>query len=329
MRRYLSSPPRRPARARLHRGRRGSSSALLGAYQYLQPVAADVATIKDIRLQVPLRVYSRDGKLIAQFGEQRRIPLSFEAIPNQMVNAVLAAEDDSFFQHSGVDYPGLARATARHLVSGEKAEGGSTITMQLTRGIFLSPEKSYRRKLLEIFTTFRIEQELTQAGNPRAVSEQDVSRPARVRHRCRSGGLLRQDGRSADAAGDRADRRHVPAAVARQPGRERRPGAAATRLRAAAHAREGIHHAGRVRHRVERAGRIAACTDRPSKSKRRTSRRWCASSCSIASAPRRTPRATKQSRRSTAACRVRPCARCALRCSNTTSVTAIADRQDA
>jgi penicillin-binding protein 1A len=133
---------------------------LLGAYQYLRPSLPDVTQIKDIRLQVPLRVYSRDGKLIAQFGEQRRIPLSFEAIPNQMVNAVLAAEDDNFFQHSGVDYPGLIRAVVRHLVSGEKAEGGSTITMQLTRGIFLSPEKSYRRKLLEIFTTLRIEQEL-------------------------------------------------------------------------------------------------------------------------------------------------------------------------
>ncbi len=79
---------------------------LLGAYQYLHPSLPDVTAIKDIRLRVPLRVYSRDGKLIAQFGEERRIPLAFDAIPNQMVNAVLAAEDDSFFQHSGVDYPG-------------------------------------------------------------------------------------------------------------------------------------------------------------------------------------------------------------------------------
>ena len=110
---------------------------------------------------MPLRVFSRDGRLIAQFGEQRRIPLSFEAIPGQMINAVLAAEDDRFFQHGGVDYPGLIRAVVRHLMSGDKAEGGSTITMQLTRGIFLSPEKSYRRKMLEIFTTLRIEQELT------------------------------------------------------------------------------------------------------------------------------------------------------------------------
>jgi penicillin-binding protein 1A len=134
---------------------------MLGCYQYLHPSLPDVSTIKDIRLRVPLRVYSRDGKLIAQFGEERRIPLAFEAIPKQLINAVLAAEDDNFFQHGGVDYPGLIRATARHLLSGEKSEGGSTITMQLARGLFLSPEKSYRRKLIEIFTTFRIEQELT------------------------------------------------------------------------------------------------------------------------------------------------------------------------
>src|SRR5690606_33836480 len=78
--------------------------ALLGAYQYLRPALPDVTAIKDIRLQVPLRVYSRDGKLIAQFGEQRRIPLAFDALPSQLVNAVLAAEDDNFFRHGGIDY---------------------------------------------------------------------------------------------------------------------------------------------------------------------------------------------------------------------------------
>lgn len=160
MRRYFKSPLRL-----ILAGLLGVTGAgvlgMLGAYQYLRPGLPDVTTIKDIRLQVPLRVFSRDGRLIAQFGEQRRIPLSFEAIPGQMINAVLAAEDDRFFQHGGVDYPGLARAVLRHLISGNKAEGGSTITMQLARGVFLSPEKSYRRKMVEIFTTLRIEQELT------------------------------------------------------------------------------------------------------------------------------------------------------------------------
>jgi penicillin-binding protein 1A len=160
MRRYLQSPLRL-AFAGLVGAVGAAVLGLLGAYQYLRPSLPDVSAIKDIRLQVPLRVFSRDGRLIAQFGEQRRIPLPFEAIPGQMINAVLAAEDDRFFQHNGVDYPGLARAVIRHLLSGRKSEGGSTITMQLARGVFLSPEKSYRRKMIEIFTTLRIEQELT------------------------------------------------------------------------------------------------------------------------------------------------------------------------
>ena len=109
MRRYLSSPPR----VLLALGFTALGAlvlAALGCYQYLHPSLPDVTTIKDIRLRVPLRVYSRDGRLIAQFGEERRIPLAFDAIPNQLINAVLAAEDDNFFQHGGVDYPGLMRA---------------------------------------------------------------------------------------------------------------------------------------------------------------------------------------------------------------------------
>jgi len=162
MRRYLSSPWRLVLSALILLVG-GGVLGLFGAYQYLHPSLPDVASIRDIQLQVPLRVYSRDGRLIAQFGEQRRIPLPYEAIPKQIVNAVLSAEDDGFFHHSGVDYPGLLRATGRHLLSGEKSEGGSTITMQLTRGIFLSPEKSYRRKMLEIFLTLRIEQQFSKS----------------------------------------------------------------------------------------------------------------------------------------------------------------------
>lgn len=160
MRSYLRSPVRLVLAALLVVGG-ALILAVLGAYQYLQPSLPDVTTIKDIRLQVPLRVYSRDGKLIAQFGEQRRIPLAFEEIPPQLVNAVLAAEDDRFFEHGGVDYAGLLRALTRHILSGERSEGGGTITMQLARGIFLSPEKTYRRKLQEIFLAWRIERELS------------------------------------------------------------------------------------------------------------------------------------------------------------------------
>ncbi len=136
----------------------GAISLLVaGATQYLEPEIPDVAALRDVRLQVPLRIYSRDGKLLAQIGEQRRIPLQFQEYPQSVVSAFLAAEDDRFFEHNGVDYPGLVRAIAVNLSSGSKREGGGTITMQLARNMFLSPERSYRRKMLEIISAWRIE----------------------------------------------------------------------------------------------------------------------------------------------------------------------------
>lgn len=133
------------------------SLLVAGATQYLEPEIPDVAALRDVRLQVPLRIYSRDGKLLAQIGEQRRIPLQFQEYPQTVINAFLAAEDDRFFAHNGVDYFGLARAIVVNLSSGSKREGGGTITMQLARNMFLSPERSYRRKMLEIISAWRIE----------------------------------------------------------------------------------------------------------------------------------------------------------------------------
>jgi len=137
--------------------------AALSAYLYLAPSLPDVASLRDVQLQVPLRVYSRDGRLIAQIGEYRRIPVAYEQVPEQLVQAVLAAEDDRFFAHHGVDYAGLARAVPNYLVYGKssRAGGGGTITMQLARNIFLTPEFSPRRKLSEIFLSFRIESSFT------------------------------------------------------------------------------------------------------------------------------------------------------------------------
>ncbi|MGC3981262.1 MAG: penicillin-binding protein 1A [Steroidobacteraceae bacterium] len=135
----------------------GVGLLIAGAMQYLEPQVPDVAALRDVRLQIPLRIYSRDGKLLAQIGEQRRIPLAFAEYPQMTVNAFLAAEDDRFFEHNGVDYAGLIRAIAVNLSSGSKREGGGTITMQLARNMFLSPERSYRRKMLEIISAWRIE----------------------------------------------------------------------------------------------------------------------------------------------------------------------------
>ena len=133
----------------------------LATYYYLAPTLPEVATLRDVRLQVPLRIYTRDGRLLAQIGEQRRLPVRFEDVPKLLVDAFLAAEDERFFTHSGVDTGGLLRALAVTAASGEARQGGSTITMQLARNMFLTPEKQLRRKLREIFLALQIENELS------------------------------------------------------------------------------------------------------------------------------------------------------------------------
>ncbi|MCW8845965.1 MAG: penicillin-binding protein 1A [Gammaproteobacteria bacterium] len=131
------------------------------AYFYLEPGLPDVESLREIRLQVPLRIYTRDGRLVAEFGEKRRIPANYEEIPPRMIEAFLAAEDDRFYEHPGVDYQGLMRAAFFLAVTGERRQGGGTITMQLARNFFLTPEKTYIRKLREIFLALRIEGELS------------------------------------------------------------------------------------------------------------------------------------------------------------------------
>lgn len=132
-----------------------------GLYWYLAPKLPPIDNLKDVQLQEPLRVYSKDGRLIAEFGEKRRTPLEFEEIPPIMVKAVLAAEDDRFYQHPGVDWQGLTRAVVHLVRTGEKGPGGSTITMQVARNFFLGREKTYVRKVNEILLALKIEKELT------------------------------------------------------------------------------------------------------------------------------------------------------------------------
>jgi penicillin-binding protein 1A len=127
---------------------------------YLAPRLPDSRELRGVELQEPLRVYARDGTLLAEFGEKRRIPVQYDAIPPQLIQAVLASEDDRFFEHPGVDYQGLLRAALMLLATGEKQQGGSTITMQVARNFFLSSEKTYLRKLTEILLALKIEREL-------------------------------------------------------------------------------------------------------------------------------------------------------------------------
>ena len=125
---------------------------------YVDSKLPDEGTIKDIELQIPLKIFSSDGKLIGEFGEQRRTALSFNDIPTHYVNAVLAAEDDNFFSHSGVSYAGLIRSLYRIVISGKIQGGGSTITMQVAGNYLTSRDISLFRKVKDIFLAYRLEE---------------------------------------------------------------------------------------------------------------------------------------------------------------------------
>ena len=143
------------------RGARGTAWVLAGVYLYLSPNLPNVETLRDVRLQTPMRVYSADGALIGQFGEQKRNPLAYDEIPQQFVNALLSAEDDGFFEHRGIDIGGLLRAVSELLITGEKGSGGSTLTMQVARNYFLSLERTFFRKFNEILLAIEIERRLS------------------------------------------------------------------------------------------------------------------------------------------------------------------------
>lgn len=135
--------------------------SIIGLYKYVEPQLPDVATLKDVHLQIPMQVYSADGELIAQYGEKRRIPVTLREIPPQLIKAFIATEDSRFYEHHGVDPVGIFRATSIAMFSGRATQGASTITQQLARNFFLSPERTLLRKIKEVFLAIRIEQLLT------------------------------------------------------------------------------------------------------------------------------------------------------------------------
>jgi penicillin-binding protein 1A len=132
-----------------------------GAFLYLSPNLPSVDSLRSIQLQIPLRVYSSDGKLIAEFGEMRRSPIRFADIPPQFIQALLSAEDDNFLNHYGVDPASLMRAATQLVKTGHIQTGGSTITMQVAKNFFLTSERSFSRKTNEILLALQIERELT------------------------------------------------------------------------------------------------------------------------------------------------------------------------
>jgi len=137
------------------------ASGLIGAYYYVAPSLPPAETIRDIPLQIPLRIFSRDGRLIEEVGERRRILIDFDDLPPFVVQAFVAAEDGRFFEHPGIDYLGIARALLSMLTTGEISGGGSTITQQLARDYFLTREQLFTRKLREAFLAYKIEQEFS------------------------------------------------------------------------------------------------------------------------------------------------------------------------
>ena len=130
-------------------------------FLYLSPKLPSIDELKDTRWQIPLRVTSQDLKIISEFGEKKRSPIDFDEIPTLMIDAILAAEDDSFFEHNGVVVSGLMRGVVQLATEGRIRSGGSTITIQVARNFFLSKRQEFTRKFNEILLTFRIEKALT------------------------------------------------------------------------------------------------------------------------------------------------------------------------
>src|SRR5262245_57023880 len=143
------------------------SALFIGAYYYVEPSLRDAEDLRNLKMQIPLQVYSRDGRLIAEFGEFKRTPVAYAQIPKLLVNAVIAAEDDRFFEHPGVDYQGVIRAFLNEILRGNRGIGGSTITQQVARTTNLGSRErrnaleAYVRKFKEVILALRIEREFT------------------------------------------------------------------------------------------------------------------------------------------------------------------------
>ena len=130
-------------------------------YVYFSKDLPDVTRLKDVRLQTPMQVLSSDGELIATFGEHRRLPLKYEDIPPVVLNAVIATEDSRFYEHFGVDPVGILRALYIAVKTHNFSQGGSTITQQVAKNFFLTPERSIGRKIREMILAIRMEKELS------------------------------------------------------------------------------------------------------------------------------------------------------------------------
>lgn len=134
---------------------------IVGVLYYIEFELPNIDDLNTVQLQVPLQIFTHDGKLIAAYGEKRRIPIPYDKIPQQLIDAVLATEDQRYFQHPGIDIPGLMRASVLLIATGRKEQGGSTITMQVARSFYLTRHKTFGRKLREILLALKIDHKLS------------------------------------------------------------------------------------------------------------------------------------------------------------------------
>ena len=132
-----------------------------GMAMYIAPSLPSIDDMTSAHFEMPLQIYSQDNKLIGQYGSRMSLPVSYNQVPKNLVNAFLAAEDSSFFEHSGISIKGLGRAVTEVVTNDDEQTGGSTITMQVAKNYFLSPERTLNRKLTELFLARKIEDELS------------------------------------------------------------------------------------------------------------------------------------------------------------------------
>ena len=135
--------------------------AITGIYFYYSPQIPSVTELKNTQLNLPLRVYSSDDQLIAEFGQHRRRPVKYNQVPDNLRNAFISIEDSRIYKHKGVDFKGIARAVVSAVKSGRVSQGASTITMQVARNFYLTNERTVDRKLREALLALKIEDELT------------------------------------------------------------------------------------------------------------------------------------------------------------------------
>ena len=132
-----------------------------GMYLYIAPSLPEMSSLKKAPLLKPLQVYTADNELISEYGGKLSVPVEYDQIPPTFIHAFLAAEDSSFFEHSGISFKGLGRAVSETITGSDVQTGGSTITMQVAKNYYLSPERTLKRKLTEIFLARKIEQNLS------------------------------------------------------------------------------------------------------------------------------------------------------------------------